>query len=582
MPKTFFLIVCFAILLFPAAFAQGLEDRKIQDARLLYSDESGKYYGAIVTHRNVRPRQANIEDQQLKIFVERIPDGDGIFFNAMPSMAKAQREAPAEKGLNYGEDEIARITNHVIPAIERVFPEWRAHPMWKHQKDQLIVEFYINGLHLTSTRFFEASDVAEDGVFWMWLKRDRKSGNWRPAYEVDGLLGHSETVDRLNVADVLTRRTRVDDGVSDDRKMILAMFDRHKVAAAKMQTGMQNAYAKKLVSDRRSGVVYKPGSYWNQYTNFETPRNIIEGHFHFISHPAEFAQAYLTYVDQYYQVCRDYLPRERTSYTAAWFQTRYGVSSQTSSYYVEMDPRFETAYEKMGDIKYKKDASAFLMSIVNAMGERDGRTPFSFVGETLSGVAEDLVTDRETARFLRTEGCTSPIVKQYGENLWRGANGKLPTQISNISFPGADADSADYEPADARRFMAENNAAMARNPGPKERGYIYFDQELVAYRTGMGMANDGRRQVPAMRTVGLEIEARGYPVLYCNYGPTGFYDNGDFKTVSYSFWYEKKPAELDRLLAARTKETDIYKGMKYALTNCPLNSLDAIAILNGK
>ena len=561
---------------------EGLESRKIQDARLLYQDASGKYYGAIVTHRNGRPRQANLYEQELKIFVERIPDANGVFFNASPAKAKPQKEAPAQDGLNYGEDEIARIANHVLPNIDRVFPEWRAHPMWKHYKDRVIVEFYIQGLHLKTTRDFDYSDTAEDAVFWMWLKRQGGGGTWRPAYEVDGLLGHAETVERITVASVLEHRKRVDDGVSDDRKMILAMFDRHKTATAKIQTDLQNAYARKLVSDRRSGIVYKPGSYWKQYANFDTPRNTIEGNFHFIEHPAEFAEAYLTYVYQYYEVCEPHLPAGRKSYTATWFETRYGVTSQTSSSYVEMAPRFATAFEKMGDIKYKKDTSAFLMSIVNSMGEVEGRNPFSFIGETLTGLAKDLVTDRETARFLRTEGCTSPIVRQYGENLWRSANGRSSAQRAGVSFPGADAASADYERADVRRFMDETIAARARNPAPKEQGYAYYDENLVAYRTGMGMANDGRRQVPAMRTVGLELEKRGYPVLYCNYGPTGFYDNGEYKTLSYAFWYEQKPAELDRLLAARTKETDVYKGMKYAISVCPTNSLDALAIINGK
>ncbi|MAP18410.1 MAG: hypothetical protein GYB49_05290 [Alphaproteobacteria bacterium] len=585
MPRTIILLLISAMLSLHTAFAQGLEDRKIQGARLLYEDASGKYYGAIVTHRNARPNQANLYDQELKIFVERIPDADGVFFNATPAKVKPQKEAPAQDGLNYREDEIARIADHVLPNVDHVFPEWRAHPMWKHSRDRVFVEFYIQDLHLKTTRDFDYSDTAEESVFWMWLKRQGSVGEWRPAYEVDGLLGHPQTVDRLTVASVLEHRKRVDDGVSDDRKMILAMFDRHKTAAAKMQTDLQNAYARRLVSDRRPGIVYKPGSYWKQYANFDTPRNVIEGNFPFIEHPAEFAAAYLTYVDQYYQVCESYLPpnpADRASYTATWFETRYGMTSQTSSYHVEMAPRFATAYEKMADIKYKKDASAFLMSIVNSMAEVEGRTPFSFVGETLTEVAGDLVTDRETARFLRTEGCTSPIVRQYGENLWRGANGLSPAQRAGLSFPGANAASADYERDDARRFMDENIAARARNPGPKEQGYVYYDEELVAYRTGMGMANDGRRQVPAMRTVGLELEKRGYPVLYCNYGPTGFYDNGEYKTLSYAFWYEQKPAELNRLLAARTKETDVYKGMKYAISACPTNSLDALAIINGK
>jgi len=141
MPRAIILLLITAMLSLHTAFAQGLEDRKIQGARLLYEDASGKYYGAIVTHRNARPNQANLYDQELKIFVERIPDADGVFFNATPAKAKPQKEAPAQDGLNYREDEIARIADHVLPNVDRVFPEWRAHPMWKHSKDHVFVEF---------------------------------------------------------------------------------------------------------------------------------------------------------------------------------------------------------------------------------------------------------------------------------------------------------------------------------------------------------------------------------------------------------------------------------------------------------
>lgn len=563
-----------------SAVSQGLESRNIPDARLLYEDDSGRYFGAMMSFRDDHPDASAIEDVVLKVYAERKVRTDGTFFNATPARAVPYQGADEQDGIHYGEDEITRMSEHVIPAIDRVFPEWSSHRNWRGYKDWVMVGLYIEGLHLEPFRGGSlASYQAEEPVIRISFMPAPDGRGWRPPYEKNGLLGEPVSIDWLNVANVREKRKVIASEVTDDRQEILAKFARHEEQALDRKGRRLDAYYQHIQDMRRIGIVYKSGAYWSQFSNFEAPRNVIEGNFNFIAHPGDFAEAYLTFIDQYYRVCEPYLPASRTTYTETWFETRYGMTSETGSFYVEMDPRYEASYERMGDIRYRRDVSGFFSSIVNSMGERDGRSPFAFVGEAFASVASDLVSDRETARFLRQEGCQSPIVLQYGDNLWRGASGLPPVQGTQERYRGAGSASDLYTRADASRYLEETFAALARSTKPGIDGYPYYDEELAAYRTGMGMANDARGQVPAMRAPGLELQKRGYPVLYCHYGPTGRLNNGEFDSVSYAFWYEEKPAELGPLLAARTKPTDVYKGMNHARSTCPFTSDEALAII---
>ena len=563
-----------------SAASQGLESRNIPDARLLYEDESGRYFGAMMSFRDNHPDASAIEDVVLKVYAERKVHADGTFFNATPARAVPYQGAPEQEGIHYGEDEIKRMSEHVIPAIDRVFPEWSSHRNWRGYKDWVMVGVYIEGLYLEPySGGSTASYEAEEPVFRISFMPSPDGRGWRPPYEKNGLLGDPVSIDWLNVPNVRERRKAIASEETDDRSKILALFERHEQQSLDRKARRLNAYFEHMKSKRRIGIVYKSGTYWSQFDNFEAPRNVIEGNLNFIAHPGDFAEAYLTFIDQYYHVCEPYLPARRTTYTETWFETRYGMTSKTGSFYVEMDPRFEVSYERMGDVRYRRDASSFVNSIVNSMGERDGRSPFAFVAEAFASVASDLVSDRETARFLRQEGCDSQIVLQYAENLWRGASGLPPVQGAEIRYRGAGSVSDLYTRADATRYLEETFAALARNPKPGIDGYPYYDEELAAYRTGMGMANDARGQVPAMRAPGLALQKRGYPVLYCHYGPIGRLDNGELDSVSYAFWYGEKPAELDQLLAARTNPTDVYKGMNHARSTCPFTSDEALEII---
>lgn len=570
------MFLCFA----QTALADGLEHRNIPDARLLHEDESGRYYAALMGHGDLHPNDSPIGDVTLRIYVERIPQADGTYVNGVASDAISYPGAPVQEGLNIAEDEIARLNEFVLPKVASVYPEWRSHRNYSSNSNSVMINFYIDG------KFFyqgdggkSASYEAEEPVLWIIFRRPPQGGEWRPAYEEGGYLGHAVSVDMLRVDSVLAWRKPIGGETLAGRSVVLAMFDRHKKRVAELRAKRVEYYIEQFNNARRPGLVYKSGSYWSGFSNFDTPRNVIEGNYGFIAHPADFAEAYLTYVDQYYQRCRSYLPSKRTSYTAEWYETRYGVTSKTSNFYVEMEDRFATHYEKMQNIRHRRSAGAMVTSIFESMAGVDGPNPFSFAGDVLTALATGMVEESEMGRFIASEGCGSAILKQYADNLWRGASGHSPVQATNVSYPGAAQASMPATRADAIWHMNQLTAARARNPKEGTDGYIYHDEEVVAYRTGMGLANDGRGQVEAMRPIGLEIQQQGYPVLYCFYGPTGILKNGEYDTVNFAFWFEKTPKEFDRLKAARSTEKDIYLGLNYARSTCPETSGAARRIL---
>ena len=399
--------------------AQDLHSRNIPDARLLYEDASGRYFGAIMSSRDQHPENSSADEVLLKVYIERTVNDDGTFFNATSAQAKPYEGAPLQEGIHYGEDEIARMSDHVIPAIGRVFPEWSSHRNWDFYNHWILVGVYIDGLYLEPHGGGSAESYeAEEPVLKLSFKRSLDGRGWRPAYEGDNLLGDPASITQTKVANIREQRGEIASEKTASRRENLAMFERQDQQAINRKAQRLDAYFKYLQDKRRIGIVYKSESYWSQFTNFETPRNVIEGNFNFIVHPGDFAEAYLTFIDQYYAVCESFLPSQRTSYTETWFETRYGTTSKTDSFYVEMDPRYGPNYERMADIRYRRDESAFLKSVVNSLAGLggSGRSPFAFVGETLTMIAKDIVSDQETLRFLKKEGCSSPIVSQYDES----------------------------------------------------------------------------------------------------------------------------------------------------------------------
>ncbi len=581
----YFLLFLFTVMFAQSALAKRLDHRNIPDARLLYEDESGQYYAALMSFRNNLPSESPDYDVVLKIFAERIPDANGQFISVTPAKSRPYQGADLVDGSHLTEAEITRISDHVIPAMDKVYPEWRAHPNWKSYHNWIFLELYIKDVFLEDEDGGRGpSYAAEDTVGTFTFKPSKTGQGWRPAYEVDaGMLAQPVAPEFFTVAGAIKRRGQITTDGGEGRSKVLAAFARHREAKSALKAENEAAYFDALKATRRYGFVYKTGSFWDEYDGFETPRNIIEGNFNFIAHPGDFANSYLTYIDEFYKNCEADLPSLRTTYTAQWFETRYGVTSQTGSFYVEMDPRYEDQYERMSDLRYRKAGSEIFMSIVNAMGQKDGRSPFSFFGDIVESTASQLVSAQEMGRFLRKEGCRSAIVKQFADNLWRGAQGLSPVQTTDGGYAGAVTETQRYIPADALRHQEKTWEAMARNPNEGPNGYPYYDEELVSYRTGMGLANDGRRQVPAMREVGLRIQEAGYPVLNCYYGPTGYLNDGiEYDTFNIAVWYEEKPPELDSLIAAMTGPNDLYRGMKYSLDRCPDNSKLARDIINGR
>lgn len=566
-----------------AVYAQALEHRNVPDARLVHVDESGRYFAALMGHRDIHPSDTPASEVTLRIYAERTVSPDGTYFEASPSPALEHQGGEPVDGFKLDASEIARLAELVIPTALEAFPEWKAHPNWRHYKDTMMINFYIDDILLYGKgpwgeKVENKSYAAEAPVIWFYFMRN-EDGSWRPSYETAGRLGKAQSPEIRYVSTILSERERLPGAIADERSSILAAFERHASYHADLRTDRLNAYVSDLKAQRRSGIVYKSGSYWAQYSGFDTPRKIADGQFEFIEHPADFATAYLTFIDQYFDNCEAYLPALRTTFTKDWFETQYGITRHTDRYYVEMDPRFEDQYSTMMNIVHRRSLGDAAMAFANKIGAEDGPDLFGWAGYIMEQAATGLVEEREMGRFIQDETCTSPLIQQYADNLWQGANSLPPIQAGAKSYHGAAAATMPFEQADGVWHRDQSLNALARTPFTGERNHPYMDEELVAYRTGMGLANDGRDQNPAMRPIGLKLQEQGYPVLYCYYGPIGYLPNGEFNTFNVSFWYEETPDELPQLIAAKDESYDLYPGLEYARSSCPATSGEALTLI---
>ena len=551
--------------------AQTLDLRNIPEARKIYEDNSGAYYGAMLSSSGINPRDSAPENIELMIFAERTVSSKGSYFEAHEaSIQTAPNEAP-KSGFIYSEVEISRFSNHIIPALYAAFPEWKSHPRYQSNRRRVAAWIYIkdNYLHPYGGGK-KASFEAEDPVIYLTFKQSTDGTPWRPGYEIDGLAGVPYGIEYLTASTVLKRRKPKSSQQTAVLADISAMFERHKVQKQLLEKKRYDGYANILKWSKRPGLIYKPGTYWKSYQNFETPRNIIEGNFQFIANAGDFAKSYVIYVEQYSKLCKTHLPANRTRYTESWFQTRYGVTTPSGQKSVDMENRLAKKYETMANAKYLSgEFSPFV--IIGAALASNGNI-FSFAQSRITSLQDELVSDAETARFLNNEGCVSPIVKQYAENLYRGANNFKPVQTTRINFVEP---KLKFEPStnqDILRYMRKTYEAKARNPKKTADGYGFYSQNVSPYRTGMGLASDGAGQNEDMRRIGLKIQKQGYPILQCQYGPIGLLSNGELETDIVSFWFEKKPKELEDLLSAVSVLSDVYPGLRHAISICPKTS----------
>lgn len=553
------------------AKAQTIELRNIPEARKIFEDTSGIYYGAMLSSSGIHPRDSAPENIELMIFAERTISANGTYFEAHEASIQTTANEAPQSGFTYSEVETARFSNQIIPALYAAFPEWKNHPRYQSNRRRVAAWIYIkdNYLHPYGGGK-KASYEAEEPVIYLSFKQSTDGTPWRPGYEVDGFEGVPYGIEYLTVSTVLKLRKPKSTQQAAVLANISTMFERHKAQKQALEKKRYDGFAALLKWSRRPGLVYKPGTYWNSYQNFETPRNIIEGNFQFIANAEDFAKSYVMYVDQYSKYCKRHLSTNRTTYTESWFQTRYGVTTPYGQKSVDMENRLAKKYETMANAKYLSgEFSPF--AIIGTALTSNGDV-FSFARNKLTALQDQLVSDAETARFLNIEGCSSPIVKQYAENLYRGANNLKPVQTTRINFIEPKLNFVPAIHKDILRYIRKTYEARARNPKKTEDGYALYSHNLLAYRTGMGLASDGLGQKKNMRRYGLMIQKRGYPILQCQYGPIGQLSNGELEMDNVSFWYEEKPEELENLLSAASASSDVYPGLRHAVPSCPKTS----------
>lgn len=536
----------------------GLSDRGIPRATKLYEDESGTYYGAFLTGaRRYKPNQP-LKQQFFYVFAVRKTQPDGKIFDVVPLRTEGKYKSEGD-GFALSASELDRIRTHIIPAIKEKIPNYRV----GLANANFPIRYYVEGLHLDRTGMpGDANDTAENVIFEVWLFE--QNGQYQTEYQKDGFPGILADQFPTTVADVRDRFTLTESATTDAVATNTSVISVFETEIAVWRDNRLAREVARLEKSRNPGFVYKGQDFWENYPNFDDVRDILHGNFEYIDHPSHLAQAYINYVQQYDEVCSAFLPKKRVVRTVTplkrdafgnWSQD--GEPSETN-----IESRFADQFDRMYALVQMETTADMFEQAANSILQGD-----LFLTGVWKMVAEDYIDSQVLAKFLRSESCESPTVKQLADNLHAVAVGTAPVQHSRRGYPHAEKYSTAVQQADAERSLVQRLNLFTRAKS-KSFGYPLIDAEVSPYRTG-ALANDGYDQVKELFTLGEEFSRVMQPVLTCFYGPIGRYDNGRWKFERRHFWYDSSPDGLSAYLNAATKPGDVHPGLSHALKRCP-------------
>ncbi len=544
----------------------------LPDPKKIYEDESGSYYGIIVSNNGAFPSQVSEQDVRLYIAAIRKPDKQGRIIDVVPKTVK-DRRGNAVDGYAFGKSETERVNKHILPRVTQLFDKkWYPHHL-----------YFINFLEGYHFGYSRGPFYIEERVFSTSYSFD-SSGALIPSYEKRGLSGVPKDYIIPTVKEALSTLKQNTEKKEGNGNRIKAIFDYHEQDYSKRKEKQLRELHDRMKAERKKGTVYLSGEYWDDYKYLDTARNIFDGNFHFIENPGDLAYTYLSYVDSYYNVCESSLPVQRASYDAKYFSTQYGITTLDREYYVEMERRFAKKYEEILYISKRADYKEGIEAFIKTFSS--GKNAIDLSRDMLTMVVEKAYVDAEMRKFLKGS-CGSARVKQFGDNLYAAANNLKPVQKSGKRYLNAENESEAITRDDAERYLDLSLRYMARHPSDESKGFPYAKEELSSYRRGL-YAEDGmksgkdEKKYAKLRSIGSSIAREKHPVLTCYYGPLGFYPGGGFKYYNYSFWYVEEPSQLEEFLAARTDEKDVYPGLLNVVSECPRDSNTAHRMVWGE
>lgn len=555
----------------PLLFADVLLDRNIPNATKIYEDKSGVYYGVYLAGRT-HPNKAEKHQVKLQVIAIRKPNSDGVIFKLIPHKLEDYYTGKIVEGYLIDESEITRFNNHIYPALRRAFPESKSES--EHLGYRMAI--YLDAHHFEPVHI-DGHYYVEEELFTVSFYRYSTMAEFRPSYELRGKSAGIHAIPTVTAA--LNTRELQQTTVTGKKENILRMYSNHAQILKEKQKTRIHKVLTNMNEARQQGIVYKSGEFWKKY-KLEMIKHIFSGDFGFVEHPLSFVTMYLSYVDGYYQECKNQLPSERVSYTEEWYEKKYGVSSKTGEYYVEMEPRFAKNFEVFMDIRDSKNRMNLLTTFVDSFTRKSSQGGLSFVGDLAKDFMQDMADGLEMRKFIKDVGCSSATIKQLGDNLIAAANGNRPVQQTGRYYSGAALESNPYKLLDAQQFYDLTLRKRAKDPKKGPNGWQYMNEELDSYKVGV-YAKDGRTENKRLHKIGIQIQLDGFPVLRCYYGPTGFNSSGNLKHILYLFWYDSFPVQIKEYLAARHNDNDVDPGLLHARKDCPANSTIAHNILFG-
>ena len=194
-----------------------------------------------------------------------------------------------------------------------------------------------------------------------------------------------------------------------------------------------------------SGLVRKSAAYWSRYKS-DIIRQVFDGGFGAdVDEDGQFHILFTGYVEQFSESCRAYVPSPFEKETISHTVDGRPVSSKE----IYIDLRFWPKYHE-----FSQTGGLSAKSKSDAIGVVTGRTSFS----TYLDPALDII------KFFSTETCKSAAMRQFTENLLRGATGKPSLQTVGASIAGAAAESDTSAAAPRFAHFVDGCNAFFRDP----------------------------------------------------------------------------------------------------------------------
>lgn len=548
----------------PKASVSDLLGRNIPNARKLYEDDSGVYYGAYMTFRDGIPFPSNKNDQYLYVYGVRKPLANGTIIDISPITVE-DRDNKAVAGYRYNQSEITRVQRHIIPALKRAFPNE------KRIENDVMVRLFLEGHHgRWQGQPYGASQAERAHLRLRFIKR---GGAYRPEYENLGKAGLPMEGVFNSAAEIKAAHPAMEPSVVTARAENRALYMAFKAKREQFKADQLQTILATMTAQRRAGIVYKTSAFWGRYSNFDDIRDVFDGNYDLIDHIGNFANAYTSFARTYDARCRQHLvdPIKRT--VTSWKEDEFGIPYDEDTRHYYIDARFYDHFDQMDGLAGQKIVSNMVGEVVKGFKNGD---VLAAISNSFAAGMESVVDTFAMRRFIDDHGCLSAPVQQLLDNLVAAPLGKPPVQATRKTYAGAARVSTPYVLADAKRLFTQTREKSIRE-FKAGRTPLIGDSVIRPYLVGQ-LANDSFRMNTAMNKIGRKIQETAHPVLTCFYGPTRRTERSVFMYETVKYWYKEKPADWAAFAAAAGTKDDIYPGLRHAVQQCPATLADAHAL----